>query len=167
MKLVAHLEGPRGTLQCGQVPSNVASSTLEGPTTPEVHIGGYLYTGGPHRRVPLIQRSTLEGPNNREVHIGGYLYSAGSHWRLPLLNLPSVQIWRHFRAKRVLILVLTRVLDLGFLSFHTRIIIYNNNKLFSQFCGLAQCLPGWPSQFLSWLWLYFQLLFFYLCFNLC
>ena len=27
--------------------------------------------------------------------------------------------------------------------------IYNINiinKLFSQFCGLAQCLPGWPSQ---------------------
>ena len=36
--VAAHLEGPRGTLQCSQVPSNVSSSMLEAPTTKAVHI---------------------------------------------------------------------------------------------------------------------------------
>ena len=68
-RMPAHLEGPRGTLQYRQVPSNVSSW----------HIGGSLYSGGPHWKVP--------------VHIGGSLYSGQSN--VMTFSLSPVLNWRY------------------------------------------------------------------------
>ena len=68
----------RHTWRVPEVPSNVAKylpmwavSTLEGTSTWEVHIGGYL---SPHWRVPQLERSTLEGTSNFVQKILGILF---------------------------------------------------------------------------------------------